>query len=76
MITDILLAVAIISANSVSGGIVEQARSNASTYGVVYDDDNDTTSFANAGEISETDPEYAEVYGIWDVYDYISYTAL
>ena len=76
MITDILLAAALVTASSVSNGIVEPNNvDESSTRGVIYIDENDTTSFANCGELTEEDPEYAEVYGDEDVYDYISYTA-
>lgn len=75
MITDILLAAALVTANSVSNGIVEPTNvDESSTRGVIYIDENDTTSFVNCGEISERQ-EYAEVYGDEDVYDYVSYTA-
>ena len=76
MITDILLAAALVTANSVGNGIVEPTKvEESSTRGVVYDDENDTTSFVNCGEVSEENPEYAEVYGEHDVYEYVSYTA-
>lgn len=76
MITDILLAVALVTASSVSNGIVEPTNTeDSSSRGVIYIDENDTTSFANCGELSEDSLEYAEVYGDVDVYDYVSYTA-
>lgn len=76
MITDILLAAALVTASSVGNGIVEPTSvDESSTRGVIYIDENDTTSFANCGELSEDSLEYAEVYGDEDVYDYVSYTA-
>jgi len=76
MITDILLAAALVTTSSVSNGIVEPNNvDESSTRGVIYIDENDTTSFANCGVVSEDSLEYAEVYGDEDVYDYVSYTA-
>ena len=76
MITDILLAAALVTASSVSNGIVEPTNTeDSSSRGVIYIDENDTTSFANCGVLSEDSLEYVEVYGDVDVYDYVSYTA-
>ena len=77
MITKILLAVSLATANSIGCCLINEALAPGggnSTNGVVYDDPTDTTSFANCGTITERG-EYAEVYGVNDVYDYISYTA-
>ena len=77
MITKILLAVTLVTTNSIGCCLINEALAPGggnSTNGVVYDDPNDTTSFVNCGTITERG-EYAEVYGERDVYDYISYTA-
>lgn len=77
MITKILLAAALATVNPVGGWLINEALAPGggnSTNGVVYDDPTDTTSFAYCGTITERG-EYAEVYGVNDVYDYISYTA-
>jgi len=76
MITDILLAAALVTTSSVSNGIVEPNNvDESSTRGVIYIDENDTTSFANCGVVSEDSVGCAEVYGDEDIFVYVSYIA-
>lgn len=65
MITRLLLAIVMTTALGTS----IEPRSG------IYEDYADTTSFATAYDISQTDLGYAEVFGQYDSYDYIKYTA-